>query len=748
MLLIQLPIDLLSLLSAFIDGFGLCKLWMCGSRSLHHLMTHSVTHFNLVYGHTEDFGAAHRWSSFISRLPRLTTLCISTPAPHEYHIVEDVNISTIPSGIRRLELKFANAFVCLLNNDFHPKHPSKRAKTNSNTPNNLSFMKLDARFPQLEQLTWVNALDFRGRPLLLSPAFPPRLQALHFSRSTSVALSHLLRLPSSLTALTVTLLEQTGENAWPKVSKNAKKQPSNSSIFPDLSSLRIFDVNSRRAIKYLPQTLTRLELEFREAKRGRGDGDSDSEHSGEAVDLDADASGDNLSINLRERDVRRLPAQLLHLSLGLEEAKAALISSLPSCLLSLRIPAETLQNCKFEHLPRSLTVLEVCRDAVLKKSVEECARLPATLRRIPRGLNLLTATWHDLPPALEQVGTLSVPTTFGGRSSSGDISTLFGGQSTRGDDAEALESHASLLPPSLKSFKALNWQSSMFSALQCSTLTSLSLRSVHYDADTMRAMSVGCPLLRCLQLVGSERERCCIFNDQTFPMHHLEEFTALSNHSLTDFDMKSLWARKLRTLTLELQSPRNPQSPAALTTSTPGLISHSAIIEWFKTLPTTLESITFSLRPALLDPQLLHLLPPSLTLLDISKMGAVSPQHMSNLPRTLQSLHIEAALFDCFTSTHLLECLPKRLHTLILPQFVLQMPKKEKSKTAHHHEIPSHLLPAVPFMHALPLLRSTFQFSATTFQRDVGWDHGETRIPPNTNFLSLQDLASERDDWL
>lgn len=743
--LAKIPVDILSQLSAFVDGFGLCKLWICGDRKLHSQMNFGVTCFHILYGHTEDDGVPHRWPSIIAQFPRLTSLRVSTPHPQHYHIVEGVDMSLIPSGIRKLELEFANSFVCLLKHAYSPSSSSKRSSRHTHDSQGHSFKQLGRLFPDLEQLKWVNALDFRYSPLALSAPLPSHLQALLFGRSTLLCLSHLLHLPPNLTQLSVALQPQIGKNAWRKVSKKAKRKLENSSIFPQLSELRIFDVTSRRIFRYLPKTLTRLELELTDNIQTPNASDEDVESSDE--ELEETFSDDN--IRLREKDIKRLPSQLLHLSISLEQDQASLIQFLPAGLLSLRIPSDTLFNCQIIHLPRGLTALDEFGSyfEMLDLENEQVAFLPKTLTRLAPSLRFHVSTWGDLPPDLEDIGFLKASENIYYNLYQRTPAGLQPAFSRNESIDPALMAAAMSIPPKIRRMDAFGWYGEMFSVIPCSGLSILSLREIHYDAVTMRAISTGCPNLKELKMLGNANNRCCVLNDETFPMDHLEVFYASSCNSLTDFDLESRWARNLRSLTLRLTSSM-AQAPATMTTSTPGLITHAQIMQWFVKLPSTLIALSFSLQPAYLAPDLLLHLPPSLLSLDIAPLSTVQQQHLTKLPRTLQSLSIQTAETVKFTVDQLLELMPPRLHTLMLPKFVLPVPNHEpKRHNEQEHGMSKHLLATVPLLHRLPLLRSAFEWYAVKAHAGVGWEHGETRIPKKTKFRPQALIEQDTEHW-
>lgn len=101
-----LPPELASDLSCFLDGQSIASLYACGNQELNRLLTRGVTHFVVHF----EPRLRYSFPRIVQRFPRLESFkleCVDSV------IIEDVDLSTLPSTLLSLSLRFYNSYASL-----------------------------------------------------------------------------------------------------------------------------------------------------------------------------------------------------------------------------------------------------------------------------------------------------------------------------------------------------------------------------------------------------------------------------------------------------------------------------------------------------------------------------------------------------------------------------------------------------------------------------------------------------------
>lgn len=222
--LASLPYDVLSPITDLLSAHAIGKLWFCGNNDLHRSLAMSVQRFRLEYAHTERFFKSLVWPRLLARFMRLNDLeIIVPPAFQHYSVVREVDFAILSPVLRHCRLKFANAWLELVDSNTALVTPSNELRTRSRP--DLSFKD---RFFNLETLEANNflsdvaldadkfALGVLSAPLVTIrlPEFPYRPNDINSLRDTVTELhcnvwdgdirsGAITRFPSSLTHLRI-----------------------------------------------------------------------------------------------------------------------------------------------------------------------------------------------------------------------------------------------------------------------------------------------------------------------------------------------------------------------------------------------------------------------------------------------------------------------------------------------------------------------------------------------------------------
>jgi hypothetical protein len=241
----ELSLDALNAISDFVDGYGLAKLWMIGSKSLHNKLRRAITTFQLIYESRERL----HWPKVISCFSSLEHFYIGTNDHELPPYITGVHLQDIPSSVRSIELNFANGLLSLLS------PPSTIRPVYSD---GLSMIDLSIMFPRLENITWKNGYaDLRhyemgnfGNQLVRLP-----LTELDLCNLSSIPLMPTLKLlPHSLLTLKLEL-HHLGEEII-----DFPNFPPHLTSLHIIFSLSESQDNVVKIINNLPQTLGTLEM--------------------------------------------------------------------------------------------------------------------------------------------------------------------------------------------------------------------------------------------------------------------------------------------------------------------------------------------------------------------------------------------------------------------------------------------------------------------------------------------------------
>jgi hypothetical protein len=225
------PTDIISIIVEHLDAYDLASLWICGDKRLNFILCETVKRFELVY----PVKSKGEWPRLISHFPTLDTLIVSAPLELSLFEVSGVDLSLIPPTIRRLELRFANAFDSFVSVGKSRKSPPETC-----------FSPQIKRFGRLE--TWIatKATEWDYKNLGGIEFLPRTLQTLYLDTCFRLSAKQVSYLPPSLTELQASLCEGVLEPV----------------AFP-LSLLSYVDrvaIDYRLIVESVPSTLTNLEI--------------------------------------------------------------------------------------------------------------------------------------------------------------------------------------------------------------------------------------------------------------------------------------------------------------------------------------------------------------------------------------------------------------------------------------------------------------------------------------------------------
>lgn len=187
--------ELVMLISAFLDGSDISKLYLCGEKRMCNLIETANITFDLNYGPARP----SLWPSIISRFRGMHRLKLSiTPTRWQNFrpsILFGASIQSIPSTVRHIDFDFDNDISLFLEY--------------ANNSTKLKLIEISKLFPELQTLSCRSVPHPAWSGLLLHPAdLPCNLQTWNFHQYyLPITPSEVSKLPKSLTSLSITILK-------------------------------------------------------------------------------------------------------------------------------------------------------------------------------------------------------------------------------------------------------------------------------------------------------------------------------------------------------------------------------------------------------------------------------------------------------------------------------------------------------------------------------------------------------------
>lgn len=239
-----LNLDCLEVVFRYLDAYDIAFLYFSGDALLRRALTTRVQAFRMPLN---PYRRVVWPRNFLPLFPRLIHFSIGDLADPHGPLVPDVDLRVLPSTLRHLGLHIGNAILALI--ERVPSRPGSESIE-------LTFLKIKAIFPDLEELHWNNTLHPARRPTVFRN--PPILSNLPPLRSLTMALlpmpyrNTLGSLPSTLQELRILTCGRNQvfeKNRW---------------VFPpDLRRLELFSLELPVFTLSWPSQLEYLRLEFR-----------------------------------------------------------------------------------------------------------------------------------------------------------------------------------------------------------------------------------------------------------------------------------------------------------------------------------------------------------------------------------------------------------------------------------------------------------------------------------------------------
>lgn len=385
---LDFPPELFELLSTFILGHDIIKLYLTGSKHLQLKLCRSTTSFIM---RKKSYHPIF-WPKFVRLLPNLQYFRIGSGRTFNGPYVPDVDLSILPPTLRTLKLFIANGLLALL-------APSSLGF--KSIKSDYSFRNIASQFPNLSTIQWNDgyyiAMDSKPLLNLISPL---PLQYLDLG-STYLPFRDYYLLPPTLTRLHVNCLYEGSEIP-------------DDFVLPSGLLHLVMLFTSYKLFKFLPSGIKTLKFQRRFENETNSTPTFD-----QLPSALTHLQLQDLSLEFNINMAKLLPRGLSALSLHVKRVPNELLAHLPSGLQSLSLNESVFDNAildaqateaqdvwtNWDHLPPTLTNLEIFLPPGRAPSRLPWAKLPRTLQSFRFILKTEEdyAESVDLPPLLTSV---------------------------------------------------------------------------------------------------------------------------------------------------------------------------------------------------------------------------------------------------------------------------------------------------------------------------------------------------------
>jgi hypothetical protein len=357
--LTHLASDVVRAITSLLSGHDIGKLWFIGDKRLHRVLSLSVNRFELFYADVTRL----KWPRLIANFQGLRDLNIQVSGRillSQELLLDGVNISDVPRGIRKLLFKFGGDFANFLEVAVNP------AQDHDIYSRQRAVLKdMRVLYPELEVFGCYGVVhmdNLEGEPTC--SIWPHTLQELTL-RNCELNIADLACLPRMLRSLKCTIAPFQYWEGQPDV------------LPPHLQQLELSNVSDTHVFEHIPPHVSELILTF-------------------SLSKDVTAHGWNLF---------KSPRSLSTLSVTFPSFRLDIIPYIPPSLTHLKLIST--RSCAieiFNNLPERLKILDYT-GPMPNRPILILEKLPPTLESLPlEFFNYIPASsWKDLPRSLKEL---------------------------------------------------------------------------------------------------------------------------------------------------------------------------------------------------------------------------------------------------------------------------------------------------------------------------------------------------------